>query len=505
MKSELFVSRFAGRTWSVLREAGETVELRVDDGQSEGLVGRLVKGRVSKVLPGIQSAFLDIGLDRDAFLHVADLLLPGEIVTVDPAGGEDLADLQAVRTVLRRRAGSRAPIQDRLKAGRELLVQIERDAIRSKGARVSCHITLPGRYLVYLPQTGIRAVSRRIREGGERERLGEIVKSLPQQGGFIVRTAGAGAGEEAFRADAEWLASTWKDVGRETDRAVAPATIHQELDLLLRLLRSAPRDGFETIWVDREEDYTRAVEYLGQLDPAMAARVRLHAGEVSLFESHGFDEEIERAMRPRVWLKSGGYLVIEPTEALVSIDVNTGKYVGKSRPEETILKTNLEAAAAIGRQLRLRDLGGIVVVDFIDMEKEENRRQVSEALVVALKSDPARTKVGGVGEFGLLQLTRKRTRSGFARILTRSCPRCAGLGRVRRSETVAAEAIEEIRRIGGELGSGRFLVRAHPDVAESILLELQSGTGPVNALVPDRIEIREDDSLNPEVYELVAF
>ena len=505
MKSELLVSRFAGRTWSALREAGETVEFRVDDGQPEGLVGRLVKGRVTKVLPGIQSAFLDIGLERDAFLHVADLLLPGETGIVDPAGNEDLSDLQAVRSVLRRRDGGRAPIQDRLRAGRELLTQIERDSIGSKGARVSCHITLPGRYLVYLPQTSIRAVSRRIREAGERERLTGIVKALPQAGGFIVRTAGAGAGEEAFQADAEWLAGTWKGVLEETARAVAPATIHQELDLLLRLLRAAPRDGFETIWVDREEDYHRAVDYLRALDPSMASRVRLHVGDRSLFETHELDVEIERAMGPRVWLKSGGYLIIEPTEALVSIDVNTGKYVGKSRPEETILKTNLEAAAAIGRQLRLRDLGGIVVVDFIDMENEANRRKVTEALVTALKSDPARTKVGGLGEFGLLQLTRKRTRSGFANLLTRSCPRCAGLGRVRRAETVAAEAIEEIRRIGGGLASGRFMVRAHPDVAESILLELQAGGGPVDQLLPDRIEIREDGSLNPEVYELVAF
>ncbi len=505
MKSELFVSRFAGRTWAVLREAGDVAELRVDDGQPEGLVGRLVKGKVTKVLPGIQSAFLDIGLDRDAFLHVADLLLPGETGFVDPSGDEDLADLQAVRTVLRRRGGSAVPIQDRLKVGRELLVQIERESIRSKGARVSCHITLPGRYLVYLPQTGIRAVSRRIRVASERERLGAIVKALPQPGGFIVRTAGAGAGEAAFQADAEWLAATWKEVLDETGRAAAPATIHDELDLLLRLLRSAPRDGFETIWVDREVDYSRAVDYLRNLDPAMASRVRLHAGDHSLFEAHGLDEEIDRAMRPRVWLKSGGYLVIEPTEALVSIDVNTGKYVGKSRPEETILKTNLEAAAVIGRQLRLRDLGGIIVIDFIDMESPESRRKVTEALIEALKSDPARTKVGGLGEFGLLQLTRKRTRSAFARLLTRPCPRCAGLGRVRRSETVAAEAIEEILRIGVGLSSGRFVVRAHPDVAESILLELQSGSGPVNDLIPDRIEVREDDSLNPEVYELVAF
>lgn len=504
MRSELFVSRFAGRTWAVLREDGDAVELRVDDGQN-GIVGRLVKGRVTKVLPGIQSAFLDIGLDRDAFLHVADLLLPGETGVIEPAGMEDLADLSAVRTILRRRPADRVPIQDRLQAGRDLLVQIDRDAIGSKGARVSCHVALPGRFLVHLPQTAIRAVSRRIREAGERERLKTIVESIPMPGGFIVRTAGAGAGEEAFRADARWLADRWRRIEDEAGRGSAPAVIHQDLDLLLQLLRSAPREGFETIWVDREAEYSRAVDYLRNLDPAMAASVRLHTGDLPLFEAHGLDDVIERAMRPRVWLKSGGYLVIEPTEALVSIDVNTGKYVGGKHPEETILKTNLEAAAEIGRQLRLRDLGGIIVVDFIDMQRSESRHQVTEALPAALKSDPARTRIGGLSEFGLLQMTRKRTRSGFASLLTRSCPRCHGLGRIRRSEMVAAEAIQEIRRIGDGLVSGRFKIRAHPDVAESILLELQSVSQATDDLIPDRIEVQEDDSLTTDVYEVVAF
>ncbi len=488
----------------MLREGGDAVELRVDDGQ-DGIVGRLVKGRVTKVLPGIQSAFLDIGLDRDAFLHVADLLLPGETGVIEPAGMEDLSDLSAVRTILRRRPAGKVPIQDRLQAGRDLLVQIDRDAIGSKGARVSCHVALPGRFLVHLPQTAIRAVSRRIREAGERERLKAIVESIPLPGGFIVRTAGAGAGEEAFRADARWLAHRWRRIEDEAGRGSAPAVIHQDLDLLLQLLRSAPREGFETIWVDGEAEYNRAVEYLRNLDPAMAASVRLHTGDLPLFEAHGLDDVIERAMRPRVWLKSGGYLVIESTEALVSIDVNTGKYVGGKHPEETILKTNLEAAAEIGRQLRLRDLGGIIVVDFIDMQRSESRRQVTEALTAALKSDPARTRIGGFSEFGLLQLTRKRTRSGFASLLTRSCPRCHGLGRIRRSEMVAAEAIQEIRRIGDGLVSGRFKIRAHPDVAESILLELQSVSQATDHLIPDRIEVQEDDSLTTDDYEVVAF
>jgi ribonuclease G len=480
VKSELFVSRFGGRTWAVLREDGITVELRVDDDQSESVVGRLMKGRVAKVLPGMQAAFIDIGLEKDAFLHIKDLHLPGDS-----------------------RAGS-GPIQDRLKPGRELLVQIERDSMRSKGVRVSCQVTLPGRYLVHMPHSSLRSVSRKVRDENERSRLKQIVRDLPLEGGFIVRTAGMGAEEEAFQADAAWLAAIWTQISEEYETARTPAVIHQELDMLLRLLRGAPRDGFETIWVDREEDYERAVEYLRNLDPAMASKVRLHIEEPSLFEAHELDTDIAKALHARVWLKSGGYIVIEPTEALVSIDVNTGKYVGKRRPEETILRTNLEAAAEIGRQLRLRDLGGIIVVDFIDMEKSESRRKVIEAMQESLRSDRARTKVVGISELGLLQLTRKRTRSGPGRLLTRDCPSCGGLGRIRQQATVAYEVIREISHMKTILGPRQFTVRAHPDVLDAILLELQNDPAQSGDEVLKKVRLEGDGAMSPDTYDVMS-
>ncbi len=484
MKSELFVSRLGGRTWALLLEDGDAVEFRVDDGRAEGVVGRLVKGRVTKVLPGMQAAFLDIGMEKDAFLHVSDLVLPAGRGDAETAG--------------------EAPIQDRVKPGRDLLVQIIRDAIRSKGARVTSRISLPGRYLVYMPHSSLRGVSRKVANEEERVRLKQVAASLKPPGGFIVRTAGVEAGEEALRADAAWLAATWKKIQDDYETARTPSVIHPELDLLLRLLRGAPRDGFDAIYVDREEDYDRAVEYLRPLDPAMAAHVRLFAGAESMFESFGLDTEIEKALRPRVWLKSGGYLVIEPTEALVSIDVNTGKFVGKKRPQETILRTNLEAAAEIGRQLRLRDLGGIIVVDFIDMNRDESRRKVIAALQDALRKDRARTKVVGISELGLLQLTRKRTRPGVGRLLTRECPACSGRGRIRKPELVVADMIREVRRIQASVGAEEFTVRAHPDLLDELLLEMQSDPGEPGREMLNRVRMEPDAGMGPDAFDVMS-
>jgi len=376
--------------------------------------------------------------------------------------------------------------------------------MRSKGVRVSCQVTLPGRYLVHMPHSTLRGVSRKVRDENERTRLKQIVQELPWEGGFIVRTAGMDAEPEAFQADAAWLAAIWKRICQEYEAARTPAVIHDELDLLLRLLRGAPRDGFETIWVDREEDYDRAVEYLRNLDPAMASKVRLHVEQRSLFEAHGLDAEIAKVLLPKVWLKSGGYLVIEPTEALISIDVNTGKFVGKSRPQETILRTNLEAAAEIGRQLRLRDLGGIIVVDFIDMDSAASRRKVIEAVQESLRTDRARTKVVGISELGLLQLTRKRTRSGPGRLLTRECPSCGGRGRIRQQATVAHEVIREISDMKEVLGPRLFTVRAHPDVLDAILLAIQNDPAQSGEEALKKVRLEVDGAMSPDTYDVMS-
>jgi ribonuclease G len=398
-----------------------------------------------------------------------------------------------------------APIQDRLRPGRELLVQIAREGFGSKGPRVTCFVSLPGRYLVYLPQMPYGGVSRRIADPEERARLKAALPELTEgPGAFIARTAASGADTALLRADAARLVATWTACLAAAERAKAPSIVHQDVDLLLRLLRDAPRDGLERIVVEGAADRERAVAYLADLDPGLAARVRLHPGPTPLFESHGVDQDVERALRPRVWLRSGGTVVIEPTEALVAIDVNTGKYVGRGQLEETVLRTNLEAAEEIARQLRLRDLGGIVVVDFIDMELPESKRQVLEALELALARDRARTKVVGLSDLGLVQLTRKRTRRGIAAALTRTCSACAGLGRIKNAPTIASEALFEIRRLLPETAASAVTVRTHPEVARLIALELQTGGDDLEPVRRADVRIEADASVAPDHFEIVA-
>ena len=507
MSSELFLSRFGGNTWAALREEGQTVELRVERDGDAPAVGRLVRARVTRVLPGLQSAFVDIGLGRDAFLHVADLLLPGE---QPPADAEAVLARAADDEVAEEEGAGRAssvaaPIQDRLRPGRELLVQIAREGFGNKGPRVTCLVSLPGRYLVYLPQMAHGGVSRRIVDLEERARLKAALESLSDvPGAFIARTAAAGADVALLRADAQRLGAAWEACRRAYARSASPAVVHQDLDLFFRLLRDASRAGLERIVVEGAADREGAVSYLADVDPQLAARVRLHPGPAPLFESHGLDEDVARALRPRVWLRSGGTVVIEPTEALVAIDVNTGKFVGRGQLEDTVLQTNLEAAEEIARQLRLRDLGGIVVVDFIDMEQPESKRRVLEALETALARDRARTKIVGLSELGLVQLTRKRTRRGIAAALTRSCPACAGLGRIKNAPTIASEALFEIRRLLPETEASAVTVRTHPEVARLIALELQAGGEDLETVRRADVRIEADATVAPDHFEIVA-
>jgi len=517
---ELFVSRFCGRTWAAVREEGSVVELHAEAIDSARSVGAVVKARVLKVLPGIQSAFVDIGQEKDAFLHVRDLMLPEEgpgETGAEEAGELDLLDGDddegtngeldtgvPAGAAWRRRVIRQAPIQDRLKEGRDILVQVVRDAIRSKGPRVSSYLTLPGRYLVYLPNLTMRGISRKIEDPEERERLRSIVRDLPGKGGFIVRTAGEGGRNTAFVADAEMLIATWKEISEKAGRLKAPAMAYRDLDVLRRQLRDAPREGYDLIMVDDETAYDRAVDYLRDLDPVMAANVRIHSGDTPLFHEYGIDQEIEKALRPRAWLKSGGYLIIEPTEALVSIDVNTGRYIGRDDMEQTVLRTNIEAATEIARQLRLRDLGGIIVIDFIDMGKDRSRREVLDTLTSALRRDRSRTKVVGIGELGLVELTRKRTRPALGSLLMRQCPWCSGTGRLKGPEWTGAEAIQEILRLLSTLEGKDVVVRAHPETVQAVTAGLQSHGLPDECRDPGRLKIEEDSSMRPDTFDVVA-
>jgi ribonuclease G len=498
MRTELFLSRVGGQIWAVLREDGVVVELRVEDGGGGTPVGSVIKSRVERVLPGIQCAFLDTGMPRNGFLHTSDLILPGETAEHRPP------ETEADELPKEPSSASGRRIERRVRKGTELVVQVSRDETETKGARLTSYVTLPGRYLVYSPQVPRHGVSRRISEPEERERLLGVLEGLGAEGGFIVRTAGQGADTEAFRADAQLLVEEWQRIRSLAAGARTPAILHEEADLLLRLLRDLPREGVERIVIDDPAGLERAREYLGRVDPDLAQCLEGHVGRPPLLEAYGLEREIDRAMRPKVWLSSGGHLVIEPTEALVSIDVNTGRYVGSRDPDETILRTNLEAAREIARQLRLRDLGGIIVIDFIDMQRIDDRRKVIDELSEALRRDRARTKVVGLSELGLLQLTRKRSRPGIGAQLTRPCPACSGQGRVKTPEAVSAEAVAELKRVLPLLDDQQVTVRAHPDVARAVRLRLQYGAA-LEGEGASAVRVQDDPSLLPDRFDVLAW
>lgn len=506
MPRELLFSRFAGRRWAAVREDGDVVELRVEEEGAPLGVGQVILGRVRRILPGIQSAFVDVGQERDAFLHAADLLLPGEKATHEPRADETEEDEAEATPRPRRANGVRGlPIEGRLREGQPLVVQVARESIGGKGARVTCAVSLPGRYLVHTPQWPHVGVSRRIEDPEERARLREILERAPKDGGgFIVRTAAAGRSAEALEADAARLLGTWREIESRVADGAPPRLLHADLDLPLRLLRDAPSAGVERIVFDDVAAYERARCYLDPLDAGLSGRIRMHLGGTPLFEAEGVEGEIERALRPKVWLKSGGTLVIQPTEALVSVDVNTGKFVGTRRAEDTILRTNLEAAEEIARQLRLRDLGGIVVIDFIDMDHAESRKQVLAALETALRRDRARTKIVGISELGLVQLTRKRTRAGLQALLTTECPICQGHGRVKTPEVLAGEAVAEVRRVAALPLAGGLAIRAHPEVARAVRRALREDGAEASEELASRVVVEDDASARPDGFEVFS-
>jgi ribonuclease G len=376
----------------------------------------------------------------------------------------------------RRERGPQPTISDLLREGQEIIVQIAKEPIARKGARITSHIALPGRYLVYMPTIEHLGVSRKIESSSERGRLRTLIQKIRQDkdilsGGFIVRTAGVGISDEDLRNDAKYLVRTWQDIKKNSEKAKSPALVHQDLDLVQRILRDQLSDDFTAIRVDSEEEYLRTVEFINLIAPKMVKRVKLYTRNEPILEAYGVQEEIEKALKPRVWLKSGGYLVINQTEALVAIDVNTGKFVGKgnARLEDTITKTNLEAVDEIARQIRLRDLGGIIVLDLIDMEDRRNRQKVSQALQEALSTDKSPTKVLSFNDFGLIIMTRKRVKQSLERTMCAPCEYCEGAGWVKSPTTVCYEILAEARRLSKQVEDLRHTtLRVHPDVAKAL-------------------------------------
>jgi ribonuclease G len=477
-------------------DEGQVVELWVERSRQRTIVGNIYKGRVTKVLPGMQSAFVDLGLERDAFLYVSDIA--EEFEDYDTESHDDIHFDEGAQP------RPEASIADLLREGQEIVVQVSKDSIAGKGARITSHITLPGRFLVYMPTVNHVGVSRRIENEEERLRLKEVLESARQgvHGGFIVRTAGEGRSEDEFRSDLAYLVDLWDSLRKRAEKASAPSTVHHDLDLVLRTIRDVLSPDFKTVWVDAVDEYQRVVEFLDKIQPNLVSRVRLYRREEPIFEAFNIEQEIERALKSKVWLKSGGYIVINQTEALVAIDVNTGKYVGKKNLEETVFRTNLEAIREIVRQVRLRDLGGIIVLDFIDMENHENRAAVFESLEQEIRKDRSKTKILQISEFGLVEMTRKRVRQSLERSLTQACPYCSGSGRVKSNVTIMLEIWRYLMKQRDTHEGGEVIVRVNPEVYATLQHELAMFEE-VERIHNTHLVFKPDDNLHHEQFDVM--
>jgi ribonuclease G len=489
--------------WEVrvaLLERTTLVELHIERRGERGIAGNLYKGRVMRVLPGMQAAFVDIGLEKAAFLHVSDLG-GGEAAAPPLIADDDTAETEAPPPG----KPNGVPIQDRLSKGDELLVQVAKEPIGTKGARVTTHVSLPGRYLVFTPGSTHVGVSRRLEDPVERERLHTIcTEERPTDGGLIVRTACEGATKREIRQDVRFLSRLWTRVRRIADETTAPALIHSDLDLALRVLRDSFTADVERLTIDRAADHARVLEFVREFMPRLASRVHLYQGATPLFDQHGIETKINRALERRVWLKSGGYLIFDQTESLTTVDVNTGRYVGKTDQQDTIVRTNLEAAEAVVQQLRLRNIGGIIVIDFIDMDDPADRTRVVEALQEASRRDRARANVHRISELGLVQMTRKRTRESLEQALTTGCGHCHGIGRVRSCETLAYAALRALQREVALRSGGPVTLRVHPDVAAFLLNEGRSALSGAEEMLVCKVTIAADPDCGREEHS-VAF
>jgi ribonuclease, Rne/Rng family len=484
---EILINVAVRETRAALLENSVLQELYVERPSRRGLVSNLYKGRVSRVLPGMQAAFVDIGLERTAFLHVADI--------AHARPDDTVVDLPAVDDIRRL-----------VNPGDEILVQVIKDPIGTKGARLTTFITLPSRYLVYMPRGEGIGVSTRIDDEAERARLKAAVASLLRPGatgGYIVRTAAQGAGVEDLRKDMAYLERLWQHVQQASEKARPGQIVHEDLPLPLRLLRDELGRGVDRVLVDSPREYERMLEFASAFMPDCATRIELYTGQRPIFDLHGIEEEIERALDRRVPLKSGGHLVIDQREAMTTIDVNTGAYVGHRNLEETIFRTNLEAAVAIARQLRLRNLGGIIIIDFIDMQDEPHRRQVIAALERALAADRAQTHIVSLSPLGLVEMTRKRTRESLEHLLCAPCPSCEGRGYVKSPETVCHEIFREIVRQSRQFASRELLILAHQDVVDRLLDEEAPALAELEAQIGRPMRLQVEALYGIDQYDVV--
>ena len=508
MKREILISGSPRETRVAILEDDRLVELLVDRPDARRSVGDIYLGRVEAVLPGIQAAFVDIGAEKSAFLHASDLVEDED--EDDPSDGDDEDDDTGNGNGSaggRGRSRRRLPnVADELKRGETKLVQVIKEPISTKGPRVTAQVSLAGRFLVFMPFASKVGVSRKIEGRDQRARLRDMVSRLvpKDEGGWIIRTVADDLTEDKCRREIDHLLGTWKKIRSKSGSARAPALLQRETSLTRGIVRDLFSDKVDSLLVDSRQLHNEIAQYLKQIDPELLERVKLYHDETPLFDQYDIEAEIRGLFQQRVDLPSGGYLIVQPTEALTSIDVNTGRYTGKKDPESTILRTNMDAAREVARQLRLRDIGGIIVVDFIDMETRGNRDRVLQELRTHLGRDRARTKAFAVSELGLIEMTRQRVRPSLLQSMTTLCPTCSGTGRVFRPEVVVRRMERSLKRAGADHKEKQLAVRLHPEVALYLIeqepnflrqLEKQTGLG---------LEVRDDPMMRLDEFRMMA-
>jgi ribonuclease G len=506
MKREILINANPRETRVAILEDDQLVELLVDRPDARRMVGDIYLGRVEAVLPGIQAAFVDIGTEKSAFLHASDLVFPdGE--NDDDDDDSDDEESESSESSKRSRREAKAPaIQDLLKRGQDLIVQVSKEPISTKGPRVTAQVSLAGRFLVYMPDAERVGVSRKIGDRETRKRLrAEVEELLPKDsGGVIVRTVGEDVTKETLERELTTLIGQWKKIIRKKHFVRAPSLLHRETSLTRGLMRDVFSTKVEQVTVDSKQVYNEITEYLKNIAPELTDRIKLYEEQIPLFDHANIEQELRDLFKRRCDLPSGGYLIIEQTEALVSIDINSGRFTGKKDPEKTILRTNLEAAREIARQARLRDLGGIIVCDFIDMDTKANREKVVQELRTHLGRDRARTKAYAVSELGLIEMTRQRVRQSHFQNMTEACPTCHGTGRVFTAETITRRVERSVRKIGVEGKRDPLVIRIHPEVAMYVLENEKDLIKKLEKAVGFTMELRDDPLLKPDEFKLVV-
>jgi ribonuclease G len=499
MERQIFINVEPLETRVAIVEDGKLQEIMIEREQEKTLVGNVYKGVVRNVLPAIQAAFIDVGLGRNGFLHVSDI---DEVTACREIAGEDLDDLG-----IRRKDKRKEPIEKVLTNGQELLVQVIKEPIGSKGVRLSANISLAGRYLVMMPGANQIGISRRITNYAQRRKLRGILKQLrvPGDMGFIVRTVGLNATLEDFAKDVEYLTSLWRGIQKQIPETPAPAPVHEELNLVLRILRDSLAEDVSKIAVDSREQYGNIQRFVNTVMPKINTKIIYHKGRDHIFDHHGLQREIEKAQRRKVWLKCGGYLIIEQTEALVVIDVNSGRHLDKNNLEETILQTNLEAVEEIVRQIRLRNIGGIIIIDFIDMRLRRHQRMVEREMMKAVKRDKAKTNILPISQLGILQMTRERVKESLREAVYENCPYCKGSGEVKSPESLSIEVQRKIKLVLRSKMRLRRLfikVQAHPTVCQRLQKEDRDAVREIEKRYKGVITFEPREGLHVETVKL---